>query len=58
MNQLVKLTIIVEDDGSTHTEVICGPNKSFMEVLNGLNICHEEIEKQITDRFKCPYSQN
>lgn len=53
-NSIINVSIEVEDDNTSHTNISCGNNRSFGEVLKGLELCRDELQRQIDERKKCP----
>lgn len=55
-DMLVKIEIEVTSDGITHNKLTCGEKRTFAEVLRGLEVCRDEIERTIANRSLCPFS--
>lgn len=55
-NVIVSVSVIVTDDGRTHTTVSCGKGRGFGEVLRGVISAREGMEEQIALRSKCPFN--
>lgn len=54
-SDILNINISVSKDNIIHSTIICGANRTFTEVLQGLKLCENEIKIQIKNRKKCPF---